>query len=80
VGADVTLYSRPGCGLCEEAREVLEAVRERIGFELREVDISGDDVLERSYGVRIPVVVVDGEELFEISVDEEELEAALAGY
>ena len=80
MGADVTLYSRPGCGLCEEAREVLEAVRERIGFELREVDISGDDVLERSYGVRIPVVVVDGEELFEISVDEEELEAALAGY
>jgi glutaredoxin len=77
VGADVTLYSRPGCGLCDEAREVLQAVRERIGFDLREVDISGDDALERAYGVRIPVVVVNGEELFEISVDEGELEAAL---
>jgi glutaredoxin len=77
VGADVTLYSRPGCGLCDEAREVLQAVRERIGFDLREVDISGDDALERAYGVRIPVVVVNGEELFEISVDEGELEAVL---
>lgn len=78
MGADVTLYSRPGCGLCDEAREVLQAVRERIGFDLREIDISGDDALERAYGVRIPVVVVNGEELFEISVDEGELEAALA--
>ena len=78
MGADVTLYSRPGCGLCDEAREVLQAVRERIGFDLREIDISGDDALERAFGVRIPVVVVNGEELFEISVDEGELEAALA--
>ena len=76
---NVTLYSRPGCGLCDEAREVLVSVRARIPFQLREVDISGDDALERAYGVRIPVVLVDGEERFEISVDEGELEAAVGG-
>ena len=66
---EVVLYSRPGCGLCDEAREVLLAERERTPFEFREVDISGDDALELEYGVRIPVVLVDDVELFEVRVD-----------
>jgi glutaredoxin len=65
----VVLYSRPGCGLCDEAREVLLAERARTGFELDEVDISADDALELEYGIRIPVVLVDGVEEFEIRVD-----------
>ena len=65
----VTLYSRPGCGLCDRAREVLEAERVRAGFELIDVDITGDDALERDFGVRIPVVTVDGRERFEVEVD-----------
>ena len=69
----VTLFSRPGCGLCDRAREVLEAERARAGFELLDVDISGDDALELAYGVRIPVVLVDGEEAFELEVDPAEL-------
>ena len=64
----VTLYSRPGCGLCDEAREVLEAERRRTPFELEEVDVSTEDELELEYGIRIPVVLVDGEERFEIRV------------
>jgi hypothetical protein len=43
--------------------------RERTPFIYREVDISGDERLELEYGIRIPVVLVDGEELFEIRVD-----------
>jgi Glutaredoxin-like domain (DUF836) len=66
---EVVLYSRPGCGLCDEAREQLLAERERTPFELREVDISGDDSLELEYGVRIPVVLVDDVELFDVRVD-----------
>ena len=65
----VVLYSRPGCGLCDEARQVLLAERARTGFELDEVDISADDALELEYGIRIPVVLVDGVEEFEIRVD-----------
>lgn len=62
------MYSRPGCGLCDEAREVILAERERTPFAFEEVDISGDDALELEYGIRIPVVLVDGEERFEIRV------------
>ena len=75
--ARVTLYSRPDCGLCDEARDVVRGVRERVDFDLEEVDISRDDALELEYGIRIPVVAVDGEELFEISVDPRALEAAV---
>ena len=63
------MYARPGCGLCDEAREVIMAERARTPFGYREVDVSGDDALELEYGIRIPVVLVDGRELFEIAVD-----------
>jgi glutaredoxin len=69
----LVLYSRPGCGLCDRAREVLEAERAGAGYELVEVDITGDDALELAYGIRIPVVTIDGEEGFEIEVDPQEL-------
>jgi len=71
------MYSRPGCGLCDEAREVVMAERERTPFGYREIDISGDDALELEYGVRIPVVLVDGVEVFEIRVDPAQLSEAL---
>ena len=63
------MYARPGCGLCDEAREVIMAERARTAFDYREVDVSRDDALELEYGIRIPVVLVDGRELFEIRVD-----------
>jgi glutaredoxin len=66
----VTLYSRPGCHLCDEAREVLERVRAQAPFVLDEVDIETDDALHARYLERIPVVALDGEELFEFYVDE----------
>ena len=75
----VLLYSRPGCGLCDEAREVLLAERERTPFAFEEADISGRDDLELEYGIRIPVVLVDGEEEFEIHVDRARLRRILAG-
>lgn len=65
----VVLYSRPGCHLCDEARVVIEAERARTPFDLEDVDVSTDDALELEYGIRIPVVLVDGRELFEIRVD-----------
>jgi hypothetical protein len=77
VEADVVMYSRPGCGLCDEAREVILRERRSTAFAFREVDISGDDALELAYGIRIPVVVVDDQELFEIRVDPGGFEAAV---
>ena len=69
----VVLYSRPGCHLCDVAREAILSLRERVGFEFQEVDIEGDDELELGYGIRVPVVEVDGEEAFEVTVDAEQL-------
>jgi glutaredoxin len=66
---NVVLYARPGCHLCDEARDVILAVRERRPFSFAEIDIEGDDDLLREYGIRIPVVTVDGEERFQIAVD-----------
>ena len=56
----VVLYSRAGCHLCDVARDVLLAERSRTPFDLVEVDVAGDDDLEREYGIRIPVVEIDG--------------------
>ena len=74
----VVLYSRPACGLCDRAREVLEAQRAKTPFALQEIDISGSDDLEREFGLRIPVVLVDGRERFEVEVDPAELADLLA--
>ena len=71
----VLMYTRRTCGLCDEARAVLEAERRRTGFALEEVLIDGDDRLEADYGLRVPVVLVDGEERFEFHVDPETLAA-----
>jgi glutaredoxin len=73
----VTLYGKPGCHLCEDARAALERVRGRVPFALEDVDIERDDELHRRYLERIPVVELDGRELFEFFVDEAALEQAL---
>ena len=73
----VTLYGKAGCCLCDEARDVLSAVRAERPFELEQVDVSLDPALNRLYGERIPVVAVDGEELFEYHVDAAELRGRL---
>jgi glutaredoxin len=75
----VTLYGKPGCHLCEEAREVVLRVRDDHGFDLEEVDVSLDPALHRDYGERIPVVAVDGEEAFQYHVDGEALRRLLVG-
>ena len=77
MSAAVTLYGRPGCHLCDVAREALERVRADAPFELREIDIEGDDELFKRYLERIPVVCLDGEELFEFFVQEASLRERL---
>ena len=70
---NVVLYGRPGCHLCEDAKAMLE----RAGVAFAERDIEADDALFRRYLERIPVIVIDGEEAFELVVDEADLRARL---
>jgi glutaredoxin len=74
----VVLYGRPGCHLCDDAREMLERARAGFVFDLVDRDIEDDDALLRRYLERIPVIEVDGEEAFELLVDETELHRYLA--
>jgi hypothetical protein len=71
------MYSRRRCGLCDEARAVIESVGREVPMSFDEVFIDGDDDLERRYGVRVPVVEVAGEEAFEFTVDAGALAARL---
>jgi hypothetical protein len=76
--AAVTLYGRPGCHLCDVAREeILAVAREFPELELQEVDIEGDDALFAKYLERIPVIEVDGEIVSELELDRDELVSAL---
>jgi glutaredoxin len=76
--ADVVVYSRPGCHLCEEALEQIVALHEQgYRFNLHEVDIESNDLLLRRHLERIPVVEVDGVEVSELILDRAALVARL---
>ena len=74
----VTVYSKPDCHLCDDALEVIARVRRDHEFELVECDITADEALLRAYFERIPVIAVDGDELFDYFVDEQALRSLLA--
>lgn len=79
----VSMYSRRTCHLCDEARAVILAElaeRRRAGrpFDFDEICIDGDDALEREYGLRVPVVEIDGVEAFEYHVDAARLRSLLS--
>jgi glutaredoxin len=73
------MYSRKRCGLCDEAREVVVALLERKDFDFEEVFIDGNEELEMAYGLRVPVVLLDGAEEFETRVESDLLREALGG-
>jgi glutaredoxin len=69
----LTIYSRPGCHLCDEMKAVVERVARRVPLTLEEVDISADRTLEQQYGPEIPVLLVDGKKAAKYRVTEEQL-------
>lgn len=73
----VRLYSKPGCSLCDEAREVLERLRQRLPFELVEEDIRADPDLFARYRYSIPVVILGGHDTFTHPLEEARVEACL---
>jgi glutaredoxin len=73
----LTLYGKPGCHLCHDAREAVRRVLLKRAVALEEVDVTLDPVLFARYGERIPVLELDGEVLFEFVVDEDLLQQRL---
>ncbi|MBX5450516.1 glutaredoxin family protein [Thermogemmatispora sp.] len=59
----VTFYTKAGCHLCDEAREMLEDLASQVDFDLTEIDIRGNPELFELYRYRIPVIIVNGQML-----------------
>jgi len=75
----LTLYSRPGCHLCDEMKAVVARVADAIPLSLQEIDISTDSTLEARYGLEIPVLLVEGKKAAKYRVTEAELARLLKG-
>ena len=75
---NVVVYHAAGCHLCERARSVVGEVWRELGFELREVDITGDPELEAVYREWLPVVEIDGRRRFTYHVQPDAFRRAVA--
>ncbi len=73
----IVLYTRPGCHLCDRAKEVIARCRQQLGFDLEEVDISQNPELLRRYSDDIPVILLDGQEIARHVLRERKLLALL---
>jgi glutaredoxin len=75
----LTLYSKPGCHLCDEMKEVIDTVAARIPLTMDVIDVSTDQALTDRYGLEIPVLLIDGKKAAKYRVTERELEEKLRG-
>jgi len=73
----LTLYSKPGCHLCDEMKHVIETVAARVPVSMDVIDITTDPELLARYGVEIPVLLIDGKKVAKYRVSAEELERRL---
>jgi hypothetical protein len=75
----LTIYSRPGCHLCDEMKVVVRRVAQTVPLTLDEIDISTDAELEAVYGLEIPVLMVEGRKAAKYRITEDELVRVMAG-
>lgn len=74
----VTLYTRRGCCLCDDAKLVIQQARRRTRFDFEELDIDGDPELRRLYNDEVPVIAINGVKAFKYKVDMKEFLKKLA--
>ena len=74
----VTLYTRQGCHLCDAAEVALQHVLRRAEFQLEILDVDVDPRLRELYNEKVPVVAIDGVDVFQYAVDVKELLKRLA--
>jgi glutaredoxin len=74
----LTIYSRPGCHLCDEMKAVVRRVAQSVPLQLEEIDISTSRELEDRYGLEIPVLLVEGKKAAKYRIGEEDLRRLLA--
>jgi len=72
----VTFYTKAGCHLCDDAREMLEEIATEIAYNLTEIDIRSDMALFELYRYRIPVIIVDETHMVEGRIEYSDLLSA----
>ncbi|MFQ5792409.1 MAG: glutaredoxin family protein [Acidobacteriota bacterium] len=75
--AEIVLYAKPGCHLCEEMKEVIAAASRGLAVEIREVDVSADPELSLRYREQIPVLFINGRKAFKYRATEKALRRRL---
>ena len=76
----LTIYSKPGCHLCDEMKAVVKGViASNPAASLDEVDISTDPNLLDRYGLEIPVLLIDGKKVAKYRITEAELRKVMGG-
>ena len=75
----LTLYSKPGCHLCDEMKQLIDEVRARVPVVLEVVDISTEPELLALYGLEIPVLMIEGKKAAKYRLTARELEKQLRG-
>jgi glutaredoxin len=73
----LTLYSRQGCGLCDEMKEVIRTVASEIPIEMEEIDIDGSPELRAKFGDEVPVLFIDGRKAFKYRLTIKQFEKRL---
>lgn len=73
---EVTFYTKAGCHLCADAREMLEEIAEETEYTLTEIDIRSDMAIFEIYRYRIPVIIINQETFVEGKIDATELAQA----
>ncbi|MGI9061394.1 MAG: glutaredoxin family protein [Ktedonobacteraceae bacterium] len=76
VPPQVTFYTKVGCHLCEEARDMLDDIAAQTNYELTEIDIRSNTVLFEQYRYRIPVIIIDNETVIEGRIEFRDLAQA----
>lgn len=75
----LTLYTRQGCCLCEEMKEVIRRVAGELALDMEEIDVDSEPELQQRYGNEVPVLFIDGRKAFKVRVTIRELERKLLG-
>ena len=73
-----TFYGKAGCHLCEQAYAEVRQVQDEEWFELEVLDVSTDPRLNREYGLRVPVLAVDGQDVLELGFDAASVRSVLS--
>ena len=74
----LTFYGKAGCHLCEETYAEVRLVQDETWFELEVLDVSTDPRLNREYGLRVPVLAADGQDVLELGFDAASVRAVLS--